>query len=199
MFRRGCWWLGLKLARPVQNKRDFYRQIWLVTVPLEVDRSKLGSCLGLPMKLAFKPSRLLKHRGHNCWIIWTIYSCALLSFPLATMIVFQVLHQGLAFWLATGLLVATVVHLFHRAYFSGLRSVPGPWLAKFSTLHRILIVRRGQGPGEYRKLHSAYGRIVRTGPNHVSVSDPDMIPVIYGIGKKFNKVMKPYVTTSHTL
>lgn len=30
--------------------------------------------------------------------------------------------------------------------------------------------------------------IVRTGPTHVSVSDPAQIPVIYGISSKFTKV-----------
>ncbi|KAJ4154034.1 hypothetical protein LMH87_010498 [Akanthomyces muscarius] len=49
------------------------------------------------------------------------------------------------------------------------------------------MVRQGHAPMEYRRLHSQYGHIVRTGPKHVSVSDPDMIPVIYGIGSKFKK------------
>ncbi|KAH6988450.1 cytochrome P450 [Ilyonectria destructans] len=55
---------------------------------------------------------------------------------------------------------------------SGLRNIPGPW---------------GDAPLRYRELHQRYGAIVRTGPNHVSVSDPSMIPVIYGIGRNFKK------------
>lgn len=102
----------------------------------------------------------------------------------------QICPEGWLIWLVIGLLCATVVHVAHQAYFSDLREIPGPLLAKFSTLYRILMVRQGHAPMEYRRLHSQYGHIVRTGPKHVSVSDPDMIPVIYGIGSKFKKVVK---------
>ncbi|PVH68975.1 cytochrome P450 [Cadophora sp. DSE1049] len=44
-----------------------------------------------------------------------------------------------------------------------------------------------EAPRNYRALHDKYGPIVRVGPNHVSVSDPAMIPIIYGISSKFTK------------
>lgn len=50
------------------------------------------------------------------------------------------------------------------------------------------MVGGGNGPAEYRKLHQQYGPIVRVGPNHVAVSDPSAIPIIYGLGSKFMKV-----------
>ncbi|KAH8666053.1 cytochrome P450 [Tricladium varicosporioides] len=49
------------------------------------------------------------------------------------------------------------------------------------------MVYKGNAPQTYRELHKKYGPIVRTGPNHVSVSDPEMIPVIYGTGSNFRK------------
>ncbi|KAL2859238.1 cytochrome P450 [Aspergillus pseudodeflectus] len=49
------------------------------------------------------------------------------------------------------------------------------------------MVYNGDGPANYRKVHEKYGPIVRVGPNEVSVADPNMIPVIYGIGSKFTK------------
>jgi hypothetical protein len=70
----------------------------------------------------------------------------------------------------------------------GVRTLPGPFWARFSGLYRLSLVYKGNGPEQYRKLHKRYGSIVRVGPNHVSISDVAMIPVIYGIGSKFTKV-----------
>jgi hypothetical protein len=50
------------------------------------------------------------------------------------------------------------------------------------------MVGGGNAPVGYRTLHQKYGPIVRVGPNHVAVSDPSAIPVIYGLGSKFMKV-----------
>lgn len=72
-----------------------------------------------------------------------------------------------------------------------LRTLPGPALARFTYLYRLLIVYRGKAPSNYRRLHEKYGPIVRVGPNEVSVADPTMIPIIYGIGSKFTKVSNP--------
>ena len=71
-----------------------------------------------------------------------------------------------------------------------LRDLPGPFLARFSGLYRVLLVVKGEAPARYRQLHDKYGVIVRTGPNHVSISDSSMIPFIYGIGGKFLKVKR---------
>ena len=37
-------------------------------------------------------------------------------------------------------------------------------------------------------LHKKYGPLVRIGPNHVSVSDPKAINIIYGLKTGFTKV-----------
>jgi hypothetical protein len=72
----------------------------------------------------------------------------------------------------------------------GLRSLPGPFSARFFRFYRSSLVFGGKAPEEYRKLHEQYGHIVRVGPSHVSISDPSAIPLIYGIGNgaKFLKV-----------
>ncbi|KAG4257724.1 hypothetical protein FPRO04_07945 [Fusarium proliferatum] len=92
--------------------------------------------------------------------------------------------------LLTGLALFHLIRLRHRA---GLRHIPGPWLARYTTLYRLGLVYKGDSPRQYQLLHERYGPIVRTGPNHVSTSDPAMIPVIYGIGKNFRKT--PFYTT----
>lgn len=87
------------------------------------------------------------------------------------------------------LLLSFVVVIYTRIIFrAGLRNLPGPITARFTSLYRLSLVYKGKAPFTYRKLHEKYGPIVRTGPNHVSVSDVEMIPVIYGTGNNFKKV-----------
>lgn len=68
-----------------------------------------------------------------------------------------------------------------------LRHIPGPILAKFSDLWRLYAVWHGDAEITYFKLHQQYGDVVRVGPNCASISKPDVIPSIYGIGKGFVK------------
>jgi hypothetical protein len=96
---------------------------------------------------------------------------------------------------AVGLVVILILNYVRVSLREGLRSLPGPVLARFSYLYRLLMVYNGDGPLNYRKIHQKYGPIVRVGPNEVSVADPNMIPVIYGIGSKFTKVSTPGPST----
>jgi hypothetical protein len=73
-----------------------------------------------------------------------------------------------------------------RSYYR-LSQIPGPLLAKFTDLWRLLKVKRGDCHDTYLALHERYGDLVRIGPNCVSISKPDMIPIIYGIQKGFVK------------
>lgn len=98
-------------------------------------------------------------------------------------------------FLPVGILACIILLLSYiKAYFRrSLQSLPGPVLARFSGLYRLSLVQNGRAPERYRELHESYGPIVRTGPNHVSISDVSMIPVIYGIGSKFLKVISPHL------
>ena len=87
-----------------------------------------------------------------------------------------------------GALLLIIVYYAQSAYRKGLRNVPGPFWARLSTLYRLSIVYQGEAVGNYRRLHEKYGPVVRTGPYHVSVSDPQIIPLIYGVTSKFRKV-----------
>ena len=78
--------------------------------------------------------------------------------------------------------------LFWTAYVSALRSIPGPPGARFSRLWLFRQSMKGNAHTLYTDLHRRYGKIVRVGPNKVSISDSEMIPVIYGISSKYNKV-----------
>ncbi|KAF4439012.1 pisatin demethylase cytochrome P450 [Fusarium acutatum] len=104
-------------------------------------------------------------------------------------------------WLLYGALLAglALFHLVRLTFRAGLRNIPGPWLARYTTLYRLSLVHKGDSPRQYQLLHEKYGPIVRTGPNHVSVSDPAMIPVIYGIGKNFQKVDAAFLSLDKSL
>ena len=66
--------------------------------------------------------------------------------------------------------------------------MPGPFWAKFTDLQRVLIVKTGRSHEIHQKAHEIYGDLVRLGPNMVSVSDPNAIPVLYPMRPGFPKV-----------
>lgn len=92
--------------------------------------------------------------------------------------------------LFTGALCLILLRYAQAAFRKGLRNVPGPFWARLTTLYRISIVYKGEAVENYRRLHEKYGPVVRTGPYHVSVSDPQVIPLVYGIASKFRKASK---------
>lgn len=98
------------------------------------------------------------------------------------------MEQRLWLWAAVALIAYAVIDYGRIFFRKGLRNLPGPFLARFSGLHRLSMVVHGDAPASYRELHAQYGNIVRVGPNHVSVSDGSEIPKVYGIGSKYLKV-----------
>lgn len=88
-----------------------------------------------------------------------------------------------------GTLGLVCLHYIRNVFRSGLRSIPGPFLAHATSLYRIKLVWKGGAPKNYMALHKKYGSVVRTGSNHVSIADPAAMPIIYGISSKFKKVI----------
>ncbi|KAI9665563.1 MAG: 3'-5'-exoribonuclease [Alyxoria varia] len=85
------------------------------------------------------------------------------------------------------LFVVLGVLLAHRLTSSShLGKFPGPTLAKYSNLWRLIKVWRGDSHKKYWKLHERYGRIVRIGPNCIDVSDSSLIQTIYGSKRSEN-------------
>ncbi|KAJ9603636.1 hypothetical protein H2200_011822 [Cladophialophora chaetospira] len=80
-----------------------------------------------------------------------------------------------------------ILHYLFNLFRTGLRSIPGPFLAHLTSLYRIRLVWRGGAVKNYRALHKKYGPIVRTGSHHISISDPTEIPLVYGVASKFRK------------
>ncbi|KAH8689331.1 cytochrome P450 [Talaromyces proteolyticus] len=80
------------------------------------------------------------------------------------------------------LALGAVLLLFIRFLFISLRlaKIPGPLLAHFTDFWRY----RGQNSPKWSAklvaLHQKHGKLVRIGPNHISVSDPNAVPIVYG-------------------
>jgi cytochrome P450 len=68
-----------------------------------------------------------------------------------------------------------------------LRKIPGPLSARFSRLWMVQHSRQGDMHTTMIALHKKHGKLVRTAPNEVSISDPTAIKKIYGAGSKFQK------------
>ena len=104
------------------------------------------------------------------------------------------IHQLLQFsaqWVSVILALASVVIIgcmLHVRYRPGLRDIPGPFWASMLPLDRILTAISGRQFLTHIEYHQKYGPLVRVGPNHVSFSDADLIPLVYGITSKFCKV-----------
>ena len=82
----------------------------------------------------------------------------------------------------------SILTFFVKARSDHLDRYGGPFLARYTDIWRYMSVRDGQHHQEIIALHRKWGRIVRTGPNSVSISDPSAIPLIYGVNRGFQKV-----------
>ncbi|GME34413.1 Cytochrome P450 [Neofusicoccum parvum] len=80
-----------------------------------------------------------------------------------------------------------VLRSIFRAAFSPLRSVPGPFLARFTRLWYLYKIWEGDFEKTQRTLHRRYGSIVRLTPYEYSFDDPTVIRTIYGHGTSFTK------------
>ncbi|KAF2869391.1 cytochrome P450 [Massariosphaeria phaeospora] len=68
-----------------------------------------------------------------------------------------------------------------------IRNVPAPFPAAWTNLWLLWQCRQGRRYLAVDVAHTKYGPLVRIQPNHVSIADPDAIPVVYGHGTGFLK------------
>ncbi|KAI8713863.1 hypothetical protein NCS52_01232100 [Fusarium sp. LHS14.1] len=103
-------------------------------------------------------------------------------------------HLGL---LAELLVLSLVAKLVYNRYGHGISHIPGPFLASLSDLWRLYVVWGRRPDIDHVKLHGRYGKLVRLGPNAISVSDPSAIRQIYGLAAGFKK--SDFYTVQQTL
>jgi len=95
--------------------------------------------------------------------------------------------SGLALRCAIALAGVTIIYSLIRAAISPLRSIPGPFSARFSRLWYLHKVWTGVLPRLNIDLHRKYGPVVRIAPNEYSLDDPAAVKAIYGLGTTFTK------------
>ncbi|KAJ5673992.1 hypothetical protein N7462_009431, partial [Penicillium macrosclerotiorum] len=84
-----------------------------------------------------------------------------------------------------GLMVLT--KLVYDIFFSPLRAIPGPILAKVTNVWRAVHTYHGRVELKHLELHRKYGTAVQIGPNCVSISDPNLIRTIYSTRNPWKK------------
>lgn len=85
------------------------------------------------------------------------------------------------------LLIPVLYYLLPYVREKALIRIPGPFPAQFTNLWLMYQCRHGRRYLAVDEAHKKYGKVVRIQPNHVSIADPDAIPVIYGHGNGFLK------------
>jgi len=91
----------------------------------------------------------------------------------------------------SSLLLITLFTLTWEYIKSPLKSIPGPFFAKFTNLWRFFDTYAGRPELTQRILHERYGPAVRLGPNVVSLNDPSLVRTIYNTKADFVKVRSP--------
>jgi hypothetical protein len=85
--------------------------------------------------------------------------------------------------------VGILIYGFLQYLLDPLRSVPGPFLARFSRLWYFLEIYKGSFEETNIGLHRRYGPIVRIAPHEYSIDDVNAARTIYGHGNAFVKVL----------
>ncbi|KAJ5776871.1 Cytochrome p450 family protein [Penicillium odoratum] len=90
-------------------------------------------------------------------------------------------------WLISALLGGFIICIFKRRYLSPLSGIPGPLLASVS---QLWMAKESYGDSFHRTniaLHEKYGKLVRIGPNEVSVADLGLVRKMFAAGNKYAK------------
>jgi len=93
-------------------------------------------------------------------------------------------------FLQFAVLLSLLVPLCLKVYsvlYGPLSSYPGPVLAKFTNLWRLIDVWKGGHHNTLCELHRKHGSIVRIGPNQLSLSDPEWIQSVYRVKSPLEK------------
>ena len=77
------------------------------------------------------------------------------------------------------LLLPLLYYLLPYLRNNAIRNIPGPPLAIFSNLWLLYQCRWGRRYLAVDQAHKRLGPLVRIQPDHVSIADPEAIPVVY--------------------
>ncbi|KAI0382186.1 cytochrome P450 [Hypomontagnella monticulosa] len=94
---------------------------------------------------------------------------------------------SLSIFLGVCLLTARLLHAYLR-----LSKIPGPFSARITDLWRFRAQNSRGYSAKLLSLHKKYGKLVRIGPNHVSISDPEAVPIVYSTNPVWVKAPSYY-------
>ena len=89
--------------------------------------------------------------------------------------------------LAFATLLSLVLRCVYHIYFHPLSHIPGPFLAKYTSLWLYYHAYVGDEASTIHQLHKTYGPLLRVAPNEVDLSDADAILGIYASKGGFAK------------
>jgi len=89
------------------------------------------------------------------------------------------------------LAVSIILYFIWPFRHSDINNIPGPFLAKYTNLWRLLDAYNGRTELTHQLLHSKYGPAVQVGPNVISLSDPKLLRTIYNTRGDYLKVLSP--------
>lgn len=147
-------------------------------------------------------SRLLGHP-----IFYLLYACMrfhalrLNSFIFGTLALYPTVMSFVLTLLGQLALLVPILLFSHLVWFyvqSPLKHIPGPFLARFTNIWRLMIQMTGRSHRTQSRLHERHGSAVRLGPNLVSLSDPSLIKVVYDARGNFVKV-RQFILSSPSL
>jgi hypothetical protein len=85
--------------------------------------------------------------------------------------------------LLSGLLAGTlIVYVIYQRLFHPLADYPGPFLACLTDLWQVQQFLMLRQPYTLTHLHEKYGQFVRYGPDKLSITAEDIIPLVYQKG-----------------
>ena len=96
---------------------------------------------------------------------------------------------------ATLLLIATYAGamfmsiFIYRVFFHRLHRFPGPWMARFTKFWHVFKCVDGKNHLLLDKLYRQYGQFVRTGPEEITVFNPEVLSAVDGPGNACTKAV----------
>lgn len=97
------------------------------------------------------------------------------------------MHLEYLIYAVVALTAAKFLVVVTQTFVSPLRTVKGPFLARFTNLWYFRRVANGSFEFENIDLHQKYGPVVRLAPNMYSIDDAEVIKAVYSISSKFPK------------
>ena len=93
--------------------------------------------------------------------------------------------MSLPVWLLAvlvGLIVYLTIYIIYQRFLHPLAKFPGPFLASLTDLWQVSEFLSLKQPYNLTALHEKYGQFVRYGPDKISTTAEDAVPIIYQKG-----------------